>query len=135
TRAGENVARRCQRHPGVRFRDPSEPRWGWRVSPRDPNWVGTRGWRIEQAAATFTCPKCGAVPGAWCSHPPKYGAARPPVTGYVHKARWVLGRDVVERVEATAAPPQRRRVIVESPYAGDVERNLAYLRAAMRDCA
>ena len=24
--------------------------------------------------------------------------------------------------------------IVESPYAGDVERNLAYLRAAMHDC-
>jgi len=27
-----------------------------------------------------------------------------------------------------------RRVIVESPYAGDVERNLAYLRACLRDC-
>ena len=27
-----------------------------------------------------------------------------------------------------------RRVIVESPYAGDVERNEAYARAAMRDC-
>lgn len=27
-----------------------------------------------------------------------------------------------------------RRVIIESPYAGDVERNLRYLRAAMRDC-
>jgi hypothetical protein len=27
-----------------------------------------------------------------------------------------------------------RRVIVESPYAGDVERNLRYLRACMRDC-
>jgi hypothetical protein len=25
-------------------------------------------------------------------------------------------------------------VIVESPYAGDIDRNLAYLRAAMRDC-
>lgn len=25
-------------------------------------------------------------------------------------------------------------VIIESPYAGNVERNLAYLRAAMRDC-
>lgn len=25
-------------------------------------------------------------------------------------------------------------VIVESPYAGDVERNLRYLRVAMRDC-
>lgn len=27
-----------------------------------------------------------------------------------------------------------RLVIVESPYAGDVERNLRYLRAALRDC-
>lgn len=26
-----------------------------------------------------------------------------------------------------------RRVIVESPYAGDVERNVAYARAALRD--
>lgn len=26
------------------------------------------------------------------------------------------------------------RVIIESPYAGDVEANLAYLRAALRDC-
>lgn len=26
-----------------------------------------------------------------------------------------------------------RRVIIESPYAGDVERNIAYLRAALRD--
>lgn len=27
-----------------------------------------------------------------------------------------------------------RLVIVESPFAGDVEKNLRYLRAAMRDC-
>jgi hypothetical protein len=27
-----------------------------------------------------------------------------------------------------------RRVVVESPYAGEVERNLRYLRACMRDC-
>ena len=27
-----------------------------------------------------------------------------------------------------------KRVIIESPYAGDVCRNLRYLRAAMRDC-
>lgn len=27
-----------------------------------------------------------------------------------------------------------RRVIVESPYAGDVDRNVAYARAAVRDC-
>lgn len=27
-----------------------------------------------------------------------------------------------------------RRVIIETPYAGDVVRNLRYLRACMRDC-
>lgn len=27
-----------------------------------------------------------------------------------------------------------RRVIVESPYAGDVEQNIAYARACLRDC-
>ena len=27
-----------------------------------------------------------------------------------------------------------RLVVIESPYAGDVERNLAYVRAAMQDC-
>jgi len=26
------------------------------------------------------------------------------------------------------------RVVIESPYAGDVERNLRYVRAAMHDC-
>jgi hypothetical protein len=34
----------------------------------------------------------------------------------------------------TIAPYQMRRVIVESPYAGDVEANLAYARAACHDC-
>lgn len=28
----------------------------------------------------------------------------------------------------------RRLVVIESPFAGDVERNLRYLRAALRDC-
>jgi hypothetical protein len=27
-----------------------------------------------------------------------------------------------------------RRVIIESPYSGDVETNVAYARAALRDC-
>lgn len=27
-----------------------------------------------------------------------------------------------------------QRVVIESPYAGDIERNLKYLRAAMHDC-
>jgi hypothetical protein len=34
----------------------------------------------------------------------------------------------------TVAPYQMRRVIVESPFAGDVEANLAYTRACCRDC-
>lgn len=29
---------------------------------------------------------------------------------------------------------QFKRVIIESPFAGQVERNLAYVRACMRDC-
>ena len=36
--------------------------------------------------------------------------------------------------ERNGANRMMRRVIIESPYAGDVERNLQYLRAAMRDC-
>jgi hypothetical protein len=31
-------------------------------------------------------------------------------------------------------PVELSRVIIESPYAGDTERNLRYLRACMRDC-
>lgn len=30
--------------------------------------------------------------------------------------------------------PKMSRVIVESPYAGDIPRNLTYVRACMRDC-
>lgn len=39
------------------------------------------------------------------------------------------------RVRATALSEKRivRRVILESPYAGDVEANLTYARACMRD--
>lgn len=33
----------------------------------------------------------------------------------------------------TIAPYQMRRVIVESPFSGDVEANLTYLRACLRD--
>lgn len=29
---------------------------------------------------------------------------------------------------------KRRRVVIESPFAGDVEENLRYLRVCMRDC-
>lgn len=31
-------------------------------------------------------------------------------------------------------PPAMRRVVIESPYAGDVERHLRYLRACLLDC-
>ena len=45
--------------------------------------------------------------------------------------------DVTEdhTVDATedGAAPARRLVILESPYAGDVDQNIAYARAAMRD--
>lgn len=31
-------------------------------------------------------------------------------------------------------PPQMRLVIIESPYAGDIQQNVAYARAALADC-
>ncbi|MET4808566.1 hypothetical protein ABIA95_000200 [Bradyrhizobium sp. LA8.1] len=34
----------------------------------------------------------------------------------------------------TVPPYAMRRVVVESPFAGDIEGNLTYLRACMRDC-
>ena len=34
----------------------------------------------------------------------------------------------------TIPPHAMRRVVVESPFAGDVEGNLIYLRACLRDC-
>lgn len=34
----------------------------------------------------------------------------------------------------TAHPREMRRVVVESPYAGDIAANLAYGRACIRDC-
>lgn len=41
--------------------------------------------------------------------------------------------DVAGRVELVRAE-RIRRVVVESPFAGDVERNERYARAAMHDC-
>jgi hypothetical protein len=38
------------------------------------------------------------------------------------------------RREAQRRKPQYRRVFLESPYAGDVEANLAYGRACVADC-
>jgi hypothetical protein len=44
---------------------------------------------------------------------------------YSHFTKWL----------AMAVPwSSKRRVVIESPYAGDVEKNLRYLRACMRDC-
>jgi hypothetical protein len=34
----------------------------------------------------------------------------------------------------SAHPRQMRRVVVESPFAGEVETNLAYAKACLRDC-
>lgn len=41
---------------------------------------------------------------------------------------------MIEKQHCTLAPHQMRRVIVESPYAGDVEANLTYARAACLAC-
>ena len=30
--------------------------------------------------------------------------------------------------------PEMKKVIVESPYAGDIDKNVRYVRACMRDC-
>jgi hypothetical protein len=38
------------------------------------------------------------------------------------------------RVAARVPVPDRRLVIVESPYAGDIEQNVAYARECMADC-
>ena len=43
-------------------------------------------------------------------------------------------RKLIEIIQFDHDARLRRRVIVESPYAGDVERNLAYARACMHDC-
>jgi hypothetical protein len=40
----------------------------------------------------------------------------------------------IRELEARLHHPQWHCVILESPYAGDVETNLRYLRALMRDC-
>lgn len=37
-------------------------------------------------------------------------------------------------LECLEAAPPRRLVLVESPYAGDVEANVAFAREALRDC-
>ena len=42
--------------------------------------------------------------------------------------------EISHPVPDAARPKAFRRVIVESPYAGDVETHVAYARAALRDC-
>lgn len=44
------------------------------------------------------------------------------------------GRPVVKTGTHAPPPAGLRLVVVESPYAGDVEANLAYARAAVADC-
>jgi hypothetical protein len=41
---------------------------------------------------------------------------------------------MVERNRRDDEKPIMRCVVIESPYSGDVERNLVYLRECMRDC-
>lgn len=44
------------------------------------------------------------------------------------------GDRAIATAMARTTPFPWRLVILESPYAGDIERNVAYARAAMRDC-
>ena len=39
-----------------------------------------------------------------------------------------------DRNRLSAHPREMRRVVVESPFAGDIEANLKYARACLRDC-
>src|SRR5690606_21487830 len=84
-------------------------------------------------------------PGAACSAAPLSGLKR---SGWVLSAGQcaTMGHlpptdlPVTQPTEASHPVPQHdthkdyRRVIVESPYAGDVETHVAYARAALRDC-
>lgn len=40
----------------------------------------------------------------------------------------------VEQLRKSHNKSKHRLVLIESPYAGDIDRNVAYARAAMRDC-
>ena len=42
--------------------------------------------------------------------------------------------DIAKYLDTPEKHSDWRRVIVESPYAGDIELNLKYIRACMRDC-
>lgn len=42
--------------------------------------------------------------------------------------------DFVPPESSRAAPPPMKRVVVESPYAGDIEANIAYARMCVADC-
>lgn len=48
-------------------------------------------------------------------------------------AEEVAGALIVAKLDAARARPWRL-VILESPYAGDIEKNVTFARAAMRDC-
>lgn len=92
---------------------------------------------------TSRCPVCN--PDGWREDPP-----RPRCKGRCGDAeceeaeqKWrrahTLGADEESEImnDAQDGPyvqPRVPIVIIESPYAGDVEKNLAYLRAALHDC-
>jgi hypothetical protein len=46
---------------------------------------------------------------------------------------WRSLSSAAHRIHRRASADHMKRVILESPYAGDVERNVAYARAALRD--
>lgn len=58
------------------------------------------------------------------------------VTGGFFLLRWEMRREAGDS-STTAAPARRteamRRVVIESPYAGNIERNVEYARRAMKD--
>lgn len=62
----------------------------------------------------------------------KTNTPRPGETAEQTAARTAPRNQIAER--HTIPPYKMRRVIVESPFAGDIEANLIYVRACMRDC-
>lgn len=58
----------------------------------------------------------------------------PPGAGTLGSEAAGWGDKAGPQTERVAFPYAKRRVIVESPYAGDVEQNVAYARRCLRDC-
>lgn len=107
-----------------------EERGAWRED-RGPKWSDDLGYLLQDAlrAHHYDYSGHGSRPDDPGWHPCDCGWE-----GY-----WTgYEEHVIDHLRSVVAPsPHRdgpRRVVVESPYAGDVEINTAYARAAMRDC-